>query len=209
MSKPEPVKPTAELAEIGREFYHRGWVLGTSGNFSVLLARNPLRICVTASGIEKGNLDETNFLELDDDAEILQGFGKPSGETLLHLAIYRFIPRARVILHTHSVWGLIVADHFYQQGAIEIHGYEMLKGLSGVSTHDHRERVPVVNISQDYVALSHVIENVIRENPSLHGIFLRRHGFYTWGETVAEARRHSETFEFLFEVIGRSFRFGT
>jgi methylthioribulose-1-phosphate dehydratase len=209
MSKPEPVKPTAELAEIGREFYRRGWVLGTSGNFSVLLARNPLRICVTASGIEKGNLDETNFLELDDDAEILQGFGKPSGETLLHLAIYRFIPRARVILHTHSVWGLIVADHFYQQGAIEIHGYEMLKGLSGVSTHDHRERVPVVNISQDYVALSHVIENVIRENPSLHGIFLRRHGFYTWGETVAEARRHSETFEFLFEVIGRSFRFGT
>jgi methylthioribulose-1-phosphate dehydratase len=209
MSKPEPVKPTAELAEIGREFYRRGWVLGTSGNFSVLLARNPLRICVTASGIEKGNLDETNFLELDDDAEILQGFGKPSGETLLHLAIYRFIPRARVILHTHSVWGLIVADHFYEQGAIEIHGYEMLKGLSGVSTHDHRERVPVVNISQDYVALSHVIENVIRENPSLHGIFLRRHGFYTWGETVAEARRHSETFEFLFEVIGRSFRFGT
>lgn len=209
MTKPEPVKPTAELAETGREFYRRGWVLGTSGNFSVLLARNPLRICVTASGIEKGNLDETNFLELDDDAEILQGFGKPSGETLLHLAIYRFIPRARVILHTHSVWGLIVADHFYQQGAIEIHGYEMLKGLSGVSTHDHRERVPVVNISQDYVALSHVIENVIRENPSLHGIFLRRHGFYTWGETVAEARRHSETFEFLFEVIGRSFRFGT
>lgn len=209
MTKPEPVKPTAELAEIGREFYRRGWVLGTSGNFSILLARNPLRICVTASGIEKGNLDETNFLELDDDAEILQGFGKPSGETLLHLAIYRFIPRARVILHTHSVWGLIVADHFYQQGAIEIHGYEMLKGLSGVSTHDHRERVPVVNISQDYVALSHVIENVIRENPALHGIFLRRHGFYTWGETVAEARRHSETFEFLFEVIGRTLRFGT
>ncbi len=67
-----------ELTEAGREFYRRGWTLGTSGNFSMLLARKPLRICVTASGIEKGNLDETNFLELDDDAEILQGFGKPS-----------------------------------------------------------------------------------------------------------------------------------
>ena len=77
-AKPTNTAPTVELAEAGREFYRRGWVLGTSGNFSMLLARKPLRICVTASGIEKGNLDETNFLELDDDAEILQGFGKPS-----------------------------------------------------------------------------------------------------------------------------------
>lgn len=208
MSEKEAPKPTEELAEAGREFYRRGWVLGTTGNFSILLARNPLRICVTASGIEKGNLDDTNFLELDDDAEILQGFGKPSGETLLHLAIYRFLPRARVILHTHSVWGILLADRYYQNGAIEIQGYEMLKGLSGVLTHEHRERIPVVNISQDYVALSHVIENVIRENPALHGIFLRRHGLYTWGETVAEARRHAETFEFLFELIGRTLQAG-
>ena len=158
------IKPTLELALAGREFYRRGWVLGTSGNFSMLLARKPLRICVTASGIEKGDLDETNFLELDDDAEILQGFGKPSAETLLHLCIYRHVARARSILHTHSVWGTILSDHFYEQGAIEIEGYEMLKGLSGVTTHEHKESVPIVDNSQDYIALSHVIENVLREN---------------------------------------------
>lgn len=196
-------KLAGELAEAGREFYRRGWVLGTSGNFSMLLARRPLRISVTASGIEKGNLDETNFLELDDDAEILQGFGKPSAETLLHLCIYRHVPRARSILHTHSVWGTILSDHFYESGFIEIEGYEMLKGLSGVATHEHRERVPIVDNSQDYVALSHVIENVLRENPECHGIYLRRHGLYTWGETVADAKRHVEIFEFLFEVLGR------
>ncbi len=199
-------KLAGELAEAGREFYRRGWVLGTSGNFSMLLARRPLRISVTASGIEKGNLDETNFLELDDDAEILQGFGKPSAETLLHLCIYRHVPRARSILHTHSVWGTILSDHFYESGFIEIEGYEMLKGLSGVTTHEHRERVPIVDNSQDYVALSHVIENVLRENPACHGIYLRRHGLYTWGETVADAKRHVEIFEFLFEVIGRQLR---
>ncbi|HCA60180.1 MAG TPA: methylthioribulose 1-phosphate dehydratase [Blastocatellia bacterium] len=199
-------KLAGELAEAGREFYRRGWVLGTSGNFSMLLARRPLRISVTASGIEKGNLDETNFLELDDDAEILQGFGKPSAETLLHLCIYRHVPRARSILHTHSVWGTILSDHFYESGFIEIEGYEMLKGLSGVATHEHRERVPIVDNSQDCVALSHVIENVLRENPECHGIYLRRHGLYTWGETVADAKRHVEIFEFLFEVQGRSLR---
>ena len=199
--------PSQELAEAGQEFYRRGWVLGTSGNFSALLARNPLRVCVTASGLEKGKLDETNFLELDDDAEILQGFGKPSAETLIHLTIYRFLPRARSILHTHSVWGTILSDHFFEQGAIEIEGYEMLKGLAGVTTHEHRERVPIVENSQDYVALAHVIENVIRDNDNIHGIYLRRHGLYTWGETVSEARRHVEIFEFLFEVLGRQLKF--
>ncbi len=204
--KPSISASTMELAEAGREFYRRGWVLGTSGNFSMLLARKPLRICVTASGIEKGNLDETNFLELDDDAEILQGFGKPSAETLLHLTIYRFMPKARSILHTHSVWGTILSDHFFEQGAINIDGYEMLKGLSGVSTHEHHEKVPIIENSQDYIALSHVIENVVRDNDGIHGIYLRRHGLYTWGESVAEARRHVEIFEFLFEVIGRQLK---
>lgn len=199
--------PSLELADAGQEFYSRGWVLGTSGNFSALLARNPLRVCVTASGLEKGKLDETNFLELDDDAEILQGFGKPSAETLIHLTIYRFLPKARSILHTHSVWGTILSDHFFEQGAIEIEGYEMLKGLAGVTTHEHRERVPIVENSQDYVALAHVIENVIRDNDNIHGIYLRRHGLYTWGETVSEARRHIEIFEFLFEVLGRQLKF--
>lgn len=195
-----------ELAAAGREFYRRGWVMGTSGNFSALLARKPMRITITASGIEKGELEETNFLELDDDAEILQGFGKPSAETLLHLTIYRILPRARSILHTHSVWGTILSDHFYADGAIRIEGYEMLKGLSGVTTHEHCETVPIVDNSQDYVALAHVIENVLRENKGIHSIYLRRHGLYTWGETVADAKRHIEIFEFLFEVLGRQIK---
>lgn len=190
-------KPAELLAEAGQEFYRRGWVLGTSGNFSTLLARKPLRICVTASGMEKGKLDETNFLELDDNAEILQGFGKPSAETLLHLTIYRFIPKARSILHTHSVWGTILSDHFFEQGAIEIEGYEMLKGLSGVKTHEHIEIVPIVENSQDYVALSHVIENVLRENKGIHGVYLRRHGLYTWGDSVAEAKDMSRYSSFF------------
>ena len=201
---PSPLRPANELAEAGREFYRRGWVLGTSGNFSALLARKPLRLCITASGNEKGNLEETNFLEIDENAEIFEGFGKPSAETMVHLTIYRHLPKARSILHTHSVWGTILSDVYFEQGTINIEGYEMLKGLAGVATHEHTEHVPIVENSQDYIALSHVIENVLRENPGIHGIYLRRHGLYTWGETVAEAKRHVEIFEFLFEVLGRS-----
>src|SRR6476620_969562 len=109
---------TEELTEAGRIFYERGWARGANGNFSVLLARKPLRLCITAAGNEKGTLDETNFLEIDDDAEILQGFGRPSDETLLHLTIYRLRPRARCILHSHSVWGTLLADRMFVDGAI-------------------------------------------------------------------------------------------
>ena len=192
-----------QLSEAGKEFYRRGWVLGTSGNFSALLSREPLEICVTASGNEKGKLSDEHFLNVDENAEIIEGDGKPSAETLLHLAIYNKIREANSILHTHSVWGTILSDKFYADGGIEIEGYEMLKGLRGVKTHEHREILPIIENSQDYIALSHVIENVIRENKHAHGIYLRRHGLYTWGDSIAEAKRHIEIFEFLFEVLGR------
>ena len=195
-----------ELADAGREFYRRGWVLGTSGNFSMLTSRSPMRVSVTASGLEKGNLDETSFLELDERGEILQGFGKPSAETRIHLTIYRERPGTGSVLHTHSVWGTVLSDAFRERGAIEIDGYEMLKGLAGVTTHEHTERVPIIANSQDYQKLAGDIEKVLREEKDVHGLYLHRHGLYTWGETVAEARRHIEIFEFLFEVVGRTTR---
>jgi methylthioribulose-1-phosphate dehydratase len=195
-----------QLTDIGRGFYLRDWVMGTSGNFSAKISDDPLQICITASGNDKGKFNETNFLEIDDNADILQGFGKPSAETFLHLTIYRMILNVHSVLHTHSVWGTILSDRHFESGGIEIEGYEMLKGLSGVETHEHREIVPVIENSQDYIALATVFENVIREKPDIHGIYLRRHGLYTWGESVAEAKRHIEIFEFLFEVLGRSLK---
>lgn len=192
------------LAECGREFYRRGWVLGTSGNFSALVSREPLRACITASGNDKGALAAgTHFLEVDETARVLNGVGKPSAETEIHLAIYNLKPDANAILHTHSVWGTILSDVFFENGAIEIEGYEMLKGLSNVKTHEHREQLPIVENSQDYDELSRTIERTLIEIPAAHGVYLRRHGLYTWGESVAEAKRHIEIYEFLFEVSGR------
>lgn len=196
--------PTQELTDTGREFYRRGWARGASGNFSILIARKPLRLCITAAGNEKGTLDETNFLELDDDAEILQGFGRPSDETLLHLAIYRLRPRARCVLYSQTVWGTLLADRNYVDGSINLNGYEVLKGLRGVKSFEHKERIPIIENSPDQVALSHVIANVLVEDASIHGIYIRGHGLYSWGETVEQARRNVEIFEFLFEVLERS-----
>lgn len=191
------------LADCGREFYRRGWVLGTSGNFSAILETQPLHVCITASGNDKGALNETHFLEIDERENVLKGIGKPSAETQIHLAIYKLFPAVRSILHTHSVWGTILSDVNFKKGAIEIEGYEMLKGLAGVKTHEHKETLPIVENSQNYDELSRTIEDILSKNPNAHGVYLRRHGLYTWGENVAETKRHIEIFEFLFEVSGR------
>jgi methylthioribulose-1-phosphate dehydratase len=63
----------------------------------------------------------------------------------------------------------------------------------------------VIENSQDYAALSASVDAALHRFPTTHGVLLRRHGLYTWGKDVAEARRHVEILEYLFEVLGRKY----
>ena len=47
------------------------------------------------------------------------------------------------------------------------------------------------------------VEAVLADHPNAHGFLIRRHGLYTWGRDLAEAKRQVEILEFLFEVMGR------
>src|SRR5262245_45867824 len=84
-----PKECAKRLAAIGREFHTRGWALGTSGNYSAVLDRAPLKLLITSSGLDKSALSAGDFLEIDGNAQLLAGTGKPSAETFLHLAIAR------------------------------------------------------------------------------------------------------------------------
>jgi methylthioribulose-1-phosphate dehydratase len=72
-----------------------------------------------------------------------------------------------------------------------------------VASHEHVERVPILRNSQNYTELMAQLAEALKGYPDAHGVLLSRHGLYTWGESVAEARRHLEALEFLFEVEGR------
>jgi methylthioribulose-1-phosphate dehydratase len=193
---------TAALISVGKEFYQRNWVLGTSGNFSVLLNRDPFELLITESGVHKGMLAPQNFLTVDSEAAVISGSGKPSAETHIHLAILSQL-RTGCILHTHSIWSTLLTDLYSDSNGLEIKGYEMLKGLRNVSTHEHTEWIPILENSQNYAELSLQVAKLLRARPGIHAVLLRRHGMYTWGENILEAMRHLEILEFLFEVIGR------
>ena len=198
-----------QLAEIGRRMYARGWALGTSGNFSAVVSREPLRLAITASALAKGALRASDILECDERGRVVgRRAGRPSAETLLHVEIARK-RGAGAILHTHSVWSTMLSDWAGRAGqagrtGLVIEGYEMLKGLAGVTTHEHREFIPVLENDQDMTRLAHHVKETLERYPAAHAFLLQRHGLYTWGDTLADAERHVEILEFLFETIGRT-----
>jgi methylthioribulose-1-phosphate dehydratase len=80
----------------------------------------------------------------------------------------------------------------------------MLKGLEGIKTHEHRAWLPVIENSQDMTALSENVSELLKGNGDAHGFLLRRHGLYTWGKDLAQAKRHVEILEFLLEAMSRT-----
>jgi methylthioribulose-1-phosphate dehydratase len=190
----------AQLVEVSRLFYSRGWVLGTSGNFSAVLDRDPLSLAITTSGVDKGLLEPRDIVAIDGSGRVLKGNGRPSAETALHLAIVR-TRGAGAVLHTHSIWSTLLSEAGTHDLMIE--GYEMLKGLGGVASHAHRERLPIIENTQDWERAAPRVEELVHAHPDAHGFLIRRHGLYTWGRDLPEAKRHVEILEFLFETMGR------
>lgn len=206
-----------ELAETVKWIHSKGWAPGTGGNFGVVCNREPIRLLITPSGIDKGSVLPEDLLLVDEQANVVEGHGKPSAETLLHIAIVRQ-RSASAILHTHSIWNTLAS--LAASDVYSLTGYEMLKGLAGVQAgtlniptespkfeaHFHNELVPVLENSQDIAALGALLAETLARYPNTHAVLLRGHGMYTWGADLAEARRHAEVLEFLFELDLRAKR---
>jgi methylthioribulose-1-phosphate dehydratase len=204
----ETLKEEAEaVCETAHWCAARGWVPATSGNFSVRDA-HAQQFLISRSGLDKGRMTMADLLTLDAAGHVVRaaasgGAAKPSAETALHVVIYRDRADANAILHVHTVWNTLIGTRFAAAGQFKISGYELLKALDGVTTHDHAEAIPVLGNSQEYAGLSVKLAEILKENTAAHGVLLSGHGLYTWGRSVEDARRHLEALEFLFEVEGR------
>jgi methylthioribulose-1-phosphate dehydratase len=189
------------LAATGRALHARGWAPATSGNFSAVLRREPLVLAISRSGVDKARLGSEDIIEVDADGRPLEAGQRPSDETSVHLAVVRERD-AGAVLHTHSVWNTLLSEAAREAGGLRLSGYELLKALAGVSSHEHTEFVPVVENTQDYRQMAGDVADALRRNPQAHALLLRGHGLYAWGRDIGEAQRHVEALEFLFEVEG-------
>jgi methylthioribulose-1-phosphate dehydratase len=193
------------LREVGSMLWHRGWSVGTSSNYSLVINREPLELLVTASGKDKGRLRPYDFVRVGADGRpTAEGQPKSSAETLLHVVAAQQ-PGVGAVLHTHSVWSTVLSDLYFPQGGFELSGYEMLKGLEGIATHETTAWVEIFDNTQNIPALAEQVRERMNDaaDPLQYGYLIRRHGLYTWGRDLEEARRHVEIFEFLFECVAR------
>ncbi len=183
-----------QLIEAGRFIDSKGWVPATSGNFSAKLSDDS--IAITVSVRHKGRLNKEDIMLVDRDGLPLDG-KKPYAETRLHTSLYQRFPDIKAVLHPHSIHATLVARFFEDEVVLE--NYELLKALNGVDTHESRVTVPVFANDQNIPRLASAVEDYLDRHREIHAYIIAGHGFYTWGQSIAEALRHLEALEFLFE----------
>ena len=186
----------SELLAVMAQIHQRGWCDGTGGNFSCVLSRDPLRLLMAPSGVDKGSVAPGDLIEVAANGAVVAGHGKASAETLLHLEI---IGRcgAGAVLHTHSQAGTLLSQWALPQGGLSLEDLEMLKGLEGIKSHASRVTLPVLANDQDLARLRAAAAPLLASAPQ--GILIAGHGLYGWGQDLAQAKRHLEILEFLLE----------
>ena len=187
-----------QLTKTIADLHGRRWCEGTGGNFSVVVQRDPLHLLMAPSGVNKGQVEPAQLVIVDEQQKVIQGQGRASAETTLHIEIIRTL-QCRAVLHTHSVDATVLSDHCAKQSTIRLEGWEMLKGLKGITTHDTSIDIPIVANNQNMRELSQSIRPYLNTNAP--GILVAGHGLYTWGDSLAEAQRHVEILEFLFSTV--------
>lgn len=191
---PFDVAASAIIA-AGSRLDRAGLAPATAGNYSVRLPDQT--IALTVSGAHKGRLESGQVMRASPDGVALDG-KRPSAETLLHCLIYAVDPTAGGVLHTHSVTGVVLSRALAGAQAIVLDGYELLKVFPGVETHATRVAIPLVENSQDMMAMAETLRPLLAaQDPIIPAFYIRGHGLYAWGRTLAEAENVVEAVEYL------------
>ena len=203
----------ASLCQAMADIHRRGWCDGTGGNFSCVSSREPLRLLMAPSGVDKGQVQPGELIEVDAQAAVVAGSGKASAETLLHLTIVE-VTGAGSVLHTHSQAATLLSrdrgEHRSSRRPetteetkappvrhVQLEGLEMLKGLEGITSHRQQIAIPVLANDQNLQRLSERARPHLPDAP--YGLLISAHGLYAWGKDLESARRHLEILEFLLE----------
>lgn len=182
---------------VGRWLDRKGWAPATAGNYSMRLDDGSF--AVTVSGKHKGRLIPGDVMRVDRSGRSLDG-KTPSAETALHLHIYGLFPSCEAVLHSHSPGAVGMSRAFGYAHSIDFEGHEMLKALPGVGTHAMQAVLPMVDNSQDMSVITQAVEPALLAPGAIPAYFIRSHGLYGWGTSMAEAERVVEAIEWMIEA---------
>ena len=170
----------ADVVEVGRRMYARGYTASNDGNISVRL--DDRRLLMTPKSVCKGFMTPGMLCITDLDGRKLEGERDPSSEMQMHLEVYRQRPDVRAVVHAHPpiATGFAVAGIPLDRAVLA----EVVTTLGSVP------------IAEYATPSTKELPDAVRKYVKAHdGMLLANHGALTLGADVYAAYFKMETIE--------------
>jgi methylthioribulose-1-phosphate dehydratase len=200
-------KQIDELRRLAQLCWQRGWSPAGSGSFSLVIDRQPFRMLTTIGHTCRGHLQPADFAIVDDHANpIYTTTHKQFKETLLHVWLARQ-QQAQVIVQTHSVWSVLLADRFGPLDGVLLEGFQLLQRLPDAESESHVEWLPIV-MSYDQAPLIQAVERAFNDTPAEmtrppRACLIQQYGMLTWADDSDKVQNQAELFEYFAEYLVR------
>jgi L-fuculose-phosphate aldolase len=175
----------ADIVEVGRRMYARGYTASNDGNISVRL--DPNRLLMTPKSVCKGFMTPDMMCITDLEGRKLQGDRDPSSETLMHLEVYRQRPDVQAVVHAHppTATGFAVAGIPLDRAVLA----EVLTTLGSIP------------IAEYATPSTKELPEAVRKYIKAHdGMLLANHGALTVGGDLFGAYYKMETIEHFAKI---------
>lgn len=175
----------ADIVEVGRRMYARGYTASNDGNISVRLDAN--RLLMTPKSVCKGFMTPDMMCVTDMEGRKLQGDRDPSSEILMHLEVYRQRPDVKAVVHAHppTATGFAVAGIPLDRAVLA----EVLTTLGSIP------------IAEYATPSTKELPEAVRKYIKAHdGMLLANHGALTVGADLFGAYFKMETIEHFAQI---------
>jgi len=175
----------ADIVEVGRRMYARGYTASNDGNISVRLG--PDRLLMTPKSVCKGFMTPDMMCITDLEGRKLQGDRDPSSEMLMHLEVYRQRPDVQAVVHAHppTATGFAVAGIPLDRAVLA----EVLTTLGSIP------------IAEYATPSTRELPEAVRKYIKAHdGMLLANHGALTVGSDLYGAYYKMETIEHFAKI---------
>jgi len=175
----------ADIVEVGRRLYARGYTASNDGNISVRLDAG--RLLMTPTGVCKGFMTPNMMVITDLDGKKLTGDRDASSEIQMHLEAYRRRPDVQAVVHAHPpiATGFAVAGIPLDRAVLA----EVVCTLGSVP------------IAEYATPSTKELPEAVRQYVQAHdGMLLANHGALTLGKDLYSAYYKMETIEHFAKI---------
>jgi L-fuculose-phosphate aldolase len=175
----------ADIVEVGRRMYARGYTASNDGNISVRLGAD--RLLMTPKSVCKGFMSPDMMCITDLEGRKLEGERDPSSEMLMHLEVYRQRPDVQAVVHAHppTATGFAVAGIPLDRAVLA----EVLTTLGSIP------------IAAYATPSTQELPEAVRQYIKAHdGMLLANHGALTVGSDLYSAYYKMETIEHFAKI---------